>query len=157
MKILKSYNSVYNVFFNGSSLINKNELSLTFFDQNNYYENDEIIILKNFNRFLLSLDDLGLRSEIKIKTIKTINQVIPLGSADLKNILNLYVILITEKKEENKIGLLIGNHEKLGYILLGLWPHNPYKIFKNENEINDILNEMIQTTNNKYKNILIIS
>jgi hypothetical protein len=83
---------------------------------------DTPIILKNFAEFQRKFNELARKKQvfqmINIKEVKTF------GGVSLKKITKYFVLLITKKLNEKvqRMGFLIGNHEELGFCLLGVWP-----------------------------------
>ena len=153
--ILKSYKSIYKVFFEGSSLINKENLDLTFFG-----DPEETVELSEFQTFLVQLDKKDPNKNIK--SIKNIKEILPLGTADKKNLSRFVVILVNKNSDEtsdvtdSRFGFLIAYNNKLGYILLGVWPFKENSLLTSEISPKTLFSENLKQ-NNKYSEILIIS
>ena len=146
-------NTIYKVYFQGVSDSDPDDISLTFFK----FTKDEIN-LDAFPSFLLEYSELARKK--KGYSFSNIKEILPLGNASKKDIIQFYVLLITftgSNDEIKKNGILIAKHKEKGFIILGEWPYNPNK---NENsatlEYNKILTKIIEEPD-FFKKVLLIN
>ena len=134
-------NTIFKVYFQGVSDADPDDISLTFFK----FTKEEFN-LDGFPSFLLEYSELARKK--KVYSFANIKEILPLGNASKKDIIQFYVLLLTFTGSNNDIkknGILIAKHKSKGFIILGEWPYNPKK---NENsatlEYNKILIKIIQ-------------
>ena len=149
---MKSSNAAYKVFFEGSSLINKENLSLTFFRNNQEYLKHPQI-----QKYLTQLE----KSDQKVvKSLKNIKEILPIGNYSKDNITKFVVILVKKnEKQETKpvrFGYLFGHHNKEGFKDLGFWPfrekETSIELIPFQSLVEDFSNQK-----EKYEEFLIIS
>ncbi len=146
-------NTIFKVYFQGVSDTDPEEISLTFFK----FTNEENK-LEAFPSFLLEYSELARKK--KVYSFANIKEILPLGNASKKDIIQFHVLLFTftnSNKEVKKSGILIGKHKSKGFIILGEWPYNPKK---NENsatlEYDKILNKIIEDPD-FFKKVLLVN
>ncbi len=110
--------NIYKVFFKGIKDSYENKLSLTF--KSGKY--DKPISLPS--NFFMELKKLSEISENLI-IFKNIEEVIEVGNTNsIMSYKHFKVILFTSKYNNEKSGFLVGSHNKLGEILIGVYPFN---------------------------------
>jgi len=127
---------VYKIYFKGSNNLELNELKLTFEEMSN----EEPFIIPN--NIIDRLKTLSTKNK-KIINIKNIDSVQKFGSeTTLRDLNNFIVILIT--LDNKKKGFLIGYKNKIGNIMLGIWP------FK-ESESKELYKTLIKNIGDEYQ------
>jgi len=146
-------NTIYKVYFQGVSDTDPDDISLTFFK----FTKEENK-LEAFPSFLMEYSELARKK--KVYSFANIKEILPLGNASKKDIIQFYVLLLTfsgTNDEIKKNGILIAKHKKKGFIILGEWPYNPNK---NENsatlEYNKIMTKIIKDPD-FFKKVLLIN
>ncbi len=111
--------TIYKVYFRDTLDGKAESYALTFFGSK-----EKTIPLAEFPSFLLAFNDL-VRTKAAI-AIKNIKEIIPVSQSNISNILNFFVLLYSDSKNETNArnGVLVGNHKELGHILLGIWPYS---------------------------------
>ncbi|KKK42562.1 hypothetical protein LCGC14_0385740 [marine sediment metagenome] len=107
------------------------------------------------SEFIKKLRDLSEDLE-NIIHFQNIEEVLIIGNFVPKYNYNYYLINLFEKLNGEKQGYLIGNVNKLGDIIIGVWPFNQLLLELTPDVIINTFDEMIKSPNN-YRKICIIS
>jgi len=107
------------------------------------------------SEFINKLRDLSEELENVIH-FQNIEEVLIIGNFVPRYKYNYYLINLFEKVNGKKQGYLIGNVNKLGDIIIGVWPFNRQLLEVTPDVIINSFKEMIESPNN-YRKICIIS
>jgi len=141
---------IYKVIFKGEHISLENDLSLTFKIE------DISKSLKIPANFFLDLKNLS-KTTPHIITFKNIEEIVEISHSSISYSFNYYfIVLFSNKAAQEKEGYLFGNLEKVGDILIGIYPFN--------NQITSLTSEIfIEKINNllnnpqDYRNICLIN
>jgi hypothetical protein len=149
---MSKYNAIFKIYFDGTADSSTQGLNLTFFGP----EKSEII-LDDFPTFLLKFEELARKK--KTHSIGNIKEIISLGRADKSVITQFFTLLYTihiSDDNNQKAGVLIGNHKEFGHVVLGIWPYGSITNASLSSE--DFNNLFIQVVSNSenFKDMLLI-
>ncbi len=129
----------YKVIFKGSKKEQEKDLSLTF----KSIDSEKLLTIPS--PIIINLKKLSEKSP-NIISYQNIEEVVKIGTGTSLSDFNYYlVILYTYKKDNNKVGFLIGNVKNQGDLLIGIWPFN-------EQLSEDSLRNFIKNFENLIKN-----
>ena len=146
--------SIFKVFFKGITRTNEDNLNLTFFG----LDTSSPIKLKDFQGFLRKYNEMARKKEAV--SIGNIKEIIPLGKGDKRDITQFFILLYTfviDSKNNEKGGILIGNHNDHGNSLLGIWPLTAVKTASRSAKDYNKLLELIVDTPDKFQDLLLVS
>lgn len=140
--------TTYKAIFDGNE---EDVLTLTFKE---FYPTNSLNIDQ---KYISNLKNLS-QTTPHIISFQNIREVIKVGANSNTFAVNYYnIILFITKKDNCKMGFLIGNLKKKGNILLGIWPFTQELNTLTRDDIEKILNNLISKPQNFSKICLIYS